>query len=285
MTARATAPARARREQRQDQRAARSGTAGCRRRPAGRPARRASATKSKCVASAARTTTRSPAMSASRTATMSGSRSIATICAGGGDSSRQRARSARPARRRSRRRRRPRCRLRRRGDARQHRTVAQEVLPPGLLGAEPVPREHPARILAGRHQRRTSGCAGFQRQPRIDRQVQPGALPAREQRRAFGSDHGGVVGAALGRRDEQREPVGLRRLGQARCAGRGSRPRRRTRSACRSPSRDQRAPRLAHQHVDDGRLEAGAEVRQRAAPRARPSDSGASRPRSSAPRS
>ena len=82
---------------------------------------------------------------------------------------------------------------------------------------------------------------------------------ARQQLRAGGRDHRGVVGAVFGRRDVEREAVlgGRHRQRRAQAAVRGD--------AAAHDQRGQplalaRAPRLAHQHVDDGGLKARAEI-------------------------
>ena len=89
----------------------------------------------------------------------------------------------------------------------------------------------------------------------------PSVSPARRAR-PRGGDHRGVVGAALGRRNEEIEAVLARGLGQ-----RGAQPAVGRHAAAddqrAEPLAHQRAPRLAHQHVDDRRLEAGAKVGQR----------------------
>ena len=98
---------------------------------------------------------------------------------------------------------------------------------------------------AGRRSRRQAGSAHSgspgpltaavlarsQRQSRIDRQSSPGAHAARVELGPRGGDHRGVVGAALGRRDVEREAVLGAPPRPAPRATRGSPPHRRTRPA------------------------------------------------------
>ncbi len=93
-------------------------------------------------------------------------------------------------------------------------------------------------------------------------EVEARALPPHEERAPLGSDHRRVVGAAFGRRNEETEAVLARGDRERRAQSAGSPPLlpQTTRAPRRSPR--QRATRLAHQHIHDRGLKAGAKVGQ-----------------------